>query len=159
MAFADDLDELSPAGSDLISLGDDAIRKLARAVSERLISAFQDPDVDPMVIKNGAIGSLQLNSTQQLRSILQFSRSVSGGPIGAGLGASFTGAAVGAVVGDHVLAVLSGPASIAAVDGLIIRGYISAPDTYTIRVFNPSAAGVTINDTVLISVIKAVMIP
>lgn len=58
MAFVDDLDPLTPDGSDLVSQGDDRIRETKRALIERLLSVFADVNADPMVLIDVGTGTL-----------------------------------------------------------------------------------------------------
>lgn len=58
MAHADSFDTASPGGAEDISLGDDTIRKLARALDQRLGSFFSNwPDGDPIRAVNNGDGA------------------------------------------------------------------------------------------------------
>jgi hypothetical protein len=52
MAYADALDPTKPTDADLISSGDDEIRKLKRAIIQRLSTIVVNLDADPLVLKD-----------------------------------------------------------------------------------------------------------
>jgi hypothetical protein len=99
MAYADSLDDTSPLDTDLISLGDDAIRKLARALIERLESIIVDLDADPLVIKPDAIVPAAGSVTQAMLDP----------------GIPLVKLIFGTVTGSHTIAAESGAAPILAV--------------------------------------------
>lgn len=136
-AFPDDIDPTSPAGTDLRSNGDDAIRKLAAATLERFTALVVDPDDDAM----------------KLKVLMRFTKAF-GGPVLSGATQTVVMVAAGVKLGDHVLASWEGAPSIAAINQVIVRGYVSADDEITLQLTNPTGGSITLGDTVKMTVIR-----
>lgn len=156
MAFSHTIDPTAPSGGSLLSNGDDAVRELAAAVLERLTSAFQDPDVDPMLVKNGSISKDQLSTATNLRSILRAQYNIVETIVSNGT-TSWTIGVVGAALGDHVsVCWVTAPGDVAAL-GIIFGAYVSSADVVTVHAYNITGANRTLNDAIDIAVIKTTM--
>lgn len=158
MAYGDAFDVTSPADGDFMSLGDDAIRKLARAIHQRLESIIVDVDADPMVLKpaavtppDGTITGPKLAPALKLRSVVLVDQAAVGS-LGAYGTTVMTVAVPGASLGDTVLISAN---SIAGAALLLIHGLVTAADTVDIQLYNAYSGITNYNTTLKIAVIKA----
>lgn len=126
------IDEAVPPNNESISQGATRIRNLAQAIEERIRSFYIDPDVDPMVPKNGAIPGAAL-----------VSGSITDTQLAA---ASVTNAKLGAA--SVATANLQDGSVIAAKQGIVgaVRSLIApfslAPSTPTFVTLNAPAGGI-----------------
>lgn len=55
MTYTSNLDDTQPGQADKVRLGAGWLRTLTKAVKERLLTVFVDPDADPLVFKDGVV--------------------------------------------------------------------------------------------------------
>lgn len=154
MAFSHTIDPAAPSGGSQVSLGDDAIRELAAAVLERLTSAFQDPDADPMLVKNGAVHAAQLDAVLKLRSIIRAQYSVSDS-VTTGSSLFYVFGVPGVSVGDNVSCCLIAAPTDANVKNCVFNAFVSAADAISLQIYNPTSTTVVFtDDAVDLAIIK-----
>lgn len=163
MAYTNNIDTNLPADTDLVSDGDDAIRRQVADMVERLLTVFKDMDVDPLefldgviktaAIDNDAITAPKIAPVLQLRSIIRktvlISDTIASGVIGGG-----AKSVPGAEPGDSVLL------SWANGDGRwVLNGAVTAVDEVTVAYGNNTAGSLTITDQpLIINVIKGLLL-
>lgn len=142
MTFPDPIDPSSPSDSDLLSLGDDAIRKLARAVSQIFDALLVDRTVNPPKLKasayeDGTIPKSALVTTAGIRTILFGDGDF--GPISSfnpGDTITTTISVPGAATGDVAVITDQGNDRMRTVITRVWAG----PDSATVEITNPPGA-------------------
>jgi hypothetical protein len=157
--FTEPLNPATPADTDFVSEGDDAIRQLKRSVLERAATLVRDVESNPWMISSsaidadslpdGIIGLDKLDPNALIRSIIRAVVSISG-TVNAGVIGGGPQTVTGAEPGDTVLL------SWATGDGrFCLNGAVTAVDEVTVAYTNITAGAITLSSApLLITVIK-----
>ena len=175
MPYGTVYDDTVPAGSDFLSLGDDAIREFKDAIKERIESFFTDIDADPLVPKDSSIQGSAINSgtvlgdvfdpTLNLKTILLLTATWSAVAPAVGSWTTQTYTITGAEPGDYVFVQLidtpgffTTAAKVTATDTVSVAFYNLGPGVPTgdvnffIAVIKPGVPGVLASSLLPITV-------
>jgi len=169
MAYADNIDVNSPADGDLLSLGDDAIRKLARALSQRLGALLVDPDADPPKLQQGTLSDAMVDTAaiqdtavtlaklgaDVPKTVVKFATGVATGVVASGAVHTevYTpAAAAGMDVGDLVVVSVDNSNN---AHKLVVSAFVSGPSQITVSFFNSTGASITFSTGVYLIMVKA----
>lgn len=163
MAYANTLSSAAPADTDLLSLGDDAIRVLAAALIERLLTVFADLNAQPMQLLlaafpdglitgaklvDGTIPAAKLALAIGLRKIFYAASGTVTTTIAAAATFTYTFGIVGVRPGDAVVA------NMTVVQPLILQALILSNDTVTLYFYNPTAGSIPVSQVINVAVIQ-----